>query len=167
MKKVFYLTAILFSFYINAQDREFKITNDGMTDYVVTIVESKNQEEIYKKTLDWVTVTYNTPVKVIKAQLPSEYIRIEGSIPEFQCIYQIEISFKPEKYKFDLISVNRQLGDINMPLELDKKDMLNSKGEVKWIYNLYGKLTPIFNDLNNKLKEFILSDKIPSKKDEW
>ena len=120
-----------------------------------------------KKTLDWVAVTYNTPAKVIKAQVPNEYIRIEGSIPEFQCVYQIEISFKAEKYKFDLISVNRQLADINMPLELDKKDMLNSKGEVKWIYNLYGKLTPIFNDLNNKLKEFILSDKIPSKKDEW
>ena len=49
MKKLFFSTTILLSFYINAQDREFKITNDGITDYVVTIVESKNQDEIYKK----------------------------------------------------------------------------------------------------------------------
>jgi hypothetical protein len=98
------------------QDSLFTLNQDGLTDYIVTNCDGKSQNDLYKKTLDWILVTYNTPSSVIKAQIENNYIRIEGSAgnlvrfgglgaSSYLTRYQIEISFKDGKYKFDLLNI--------------------------------------------------------------
>lgn len=167
MKKNIILLLIFVNGLTNAQETEFKITNEGLNDYVVTTVESKTQAELYQKTLDWVSFQYKSPIDVIKAQILNEYIRINGSIPEYNVTYQIEISFKDGRYKFDVIEINRRMMDITMPILIGEKNLLNKKGEVKGWYNLYPKIVKHLNELNQSLKSFCLSDKIPTKKNDW
>jgi hypothetical protein len=78
MKKILLVLLMLAGFYSNAQETEFKFAKEGFTDYVVGTVEGKTAQELYKKTLDWVSVTYKNPKEVIKAQIENDYIRIEG-----------------------------------------------------------------------------------------
>ena len=102
MKK-YILLFFLFSTIIGfAQETEFKFSKKGFTDFVVVECENKTQSELYKKTLDWVAVNYNTPSDVIKGQIENDYIRIEGFSKDLVANgtrYQIEISFKDGKYK--------------------------------------------------------------------
>jgi len=166
MKKIV-LVLFIISNILNAQETEYKITNEGLTDYVVTTVENKNQAELYKKTLDWVSFQYKSPIDVIKAQMLNEYIRINGSMAEYNVNYQIEVSFKDGRYKFDVIEIKRLISGYNMPLLIGEKNLLNKKGEVKGWYSLYPKIVTHLNELNQSLKSFCLSDTIPTKKDDW
>ena len=86
MNKILLLLLMLVSFYSNAQETEFKCTKEGFTDYIVGIVEGKTSQELYKKTLDWVSYTYKNPKEVIKAQIENDYIRIEGAKSNLLCI---------------------------------------------------------------------------------
>ena len=91
-----------------AQETDFKFSKDGFTDFVIVECEKKTQSELYKKTLDWVAVIYNTPSAVLKGQIENDYIRIEGSAKDVIASgmkYQIEISFKEGKYKFDIVRI--------------------------------------------------------------
>jgi hypothetical protein len=167
MNKIILLLLLLVSGTIFAQESEFKITNEGLTDYIVTKVEGRNQSQLYNKTKDWVSFEYKSPIDVIKAQMQDEYIRIEGSIPEYNVTYQIEVSFKDDRYKFDIIDIKRRVLDYNMTILIGQKNLLNKKGELKGGYNLYPKLINHFNELNQRLKTFCISDTIPTKNDDW
>lgn len=182
---------VLFLLFVNeftyAQEVEFKFTKNRLTDYVVRIVDGKSATELYKKTLDWVAVTYNNPKEVIKAQIKNDYIRIEGSKASLLCTkslgmancwnvrYQIEISFKDGKYKFDLIKfeVHTPPSEYSSGAwnEFDFNNTslyYNSKGEIKSMYKLYpDAIETEFNTLNESLNDFLKSDTIPSKKSDW
>ena len=111
MKKIILLLSLLSSStIIYSQETEFKFVKEGFTDFVITQCEGKTQSELYKKALDWVSVTFKNPKEVIKAQIENDYIRIEGSSKNLVCFnamgkscntakYNIEISFKDGKYK--------------------------------------------------------------------
>ena len=88
MKKIIYflLATISISNLSFGQETEFKFTKEGFTDFVVTQCEGKTQAELYKKALDWVSVTYKNPKEVIKAQIENDYIRIEGSSNSLVCL---------------------------------------------------------------------------------
>lgn len=117
MKKILLGALLLLSILSFAQETEFKFTKDGFTDFVVTTVEGKTQQELYKKTLEWIQVTYKNPKEVLLAQIENDYIRFEGFKPNTLCLnslgmlicenikYQIEVSFKDGKYKFDVIKL--------------------------------------------------------------
>lgn len=186
MKKLLYaivmVTGITFG-----QETEFKLTKDGFTDYVVTECKDKTAAEMYKKTLDWISVTYKNPKEVIKAQIENDYVRIEGASSSLICLnilgmkncfdtkYQIEISFKEGKYKFDVIELQYYVAPGQytrggwFPENFEKIDeYYNKKGEIKGRYKYYPETIPLyFNVTNTKLKEFILSESIPSKKSDW
>lgn len=180
------IVMLLVSISAFAQETEFKFTKDGFTDFVVTPVEGKTQAELYKKTLDWVAVTYNNPKEVIKAQIENDYIRIEGSKKNLVCVtrliefcyntrYQIEISFKEGKYKFDVIKIEYytepskygpggwydfQLNDMN--------EYFKKSGDPRGAYeNCIVQFPKYFNDLNIDLSNFLKSTAIPSKKSDW
>ena len=117
MKKLVCIVALIAQFGFS-QETEFTFDyQKGMTDYIVVTVENKSAAEIYKKVVDWVKVTYKNPDKVILSTIENEYIRFEGSSSTLWCItslgiktcyntkYQIEISVKEGKYKFDLIGM--------------------------------------------------------------
>lgn len=185
MKKI--VLALLIGFCGFAQETEFKFSKEGFTDYVVTEVPGKTQSELYKKAIDWVSVTYKNPKEVIKAQIENDYIRIQGasstlvifnvlgSKTYYDSRYQIEISFKDGKYKFDVIEIEFYTSPSKYgaggwgTLTLTPADyMYNKKGEIKGNYKYFPEtLTTYFNSLNKELEAFLKSDAIPSKKSDW
>jgi len=166
------------------QETEFKFTKDGLTDFVVTPVNGKTQNELYKKTLDWVAMTFKEPGEVIKATVENEYIRIEGFSKELICYsymgkrcgdtkYEIEISFKDGKYKFDVLSIS-EFNNISKSTMWTNFEINNTasyfdkKGEVKSSYKFIVKTVPeYFNNLNLSLRDFVTGDIIASKKNDW
>ena len=171
------------------QDSLFILNQDGLTDYIVTNCDGKTQNDLYKKTLDWILVTYNTPSSVIKAQIENNYIRIEGSAGHLvrfgglgatSCLtkYQIEISFKDGKYKFDLLNMEIYVPpsqyavrsgwcDFNLSERFKTKSYVNDEGDVRPLYKHCHEIPSYFNSLNMSLKSFIQSENIPSKSKDW
>jgi hypothetical protein len=170
------------------QDSLFTLNQSGLTDYVITNCDGKTQNELYKKTLDWVLVTYNTPSSVIKAQIENNYIRIEGSArylvrtggwfaDSYLTKYQIEISFKDNKYKFDILNIEIYVRssqytvggwhDFNLTERFKTKSYLNDYGEVRPSYKYYHEIPSYFNSLNMSLKNFIQNENTPSKSKDW
>lgn len=189
---------LLMPFFSYCQDTTFTFTPNGFTDYVVTKIEGKSQNDLYKKAIDWVAVTYNNPNEVIKAKIENDYIRIEGSNSDMICIkslgtvncnlakYQIEISFKEGKYKFDLIEIKSYASpsqytaggwsETFLPTskffethpEAKNGYFNEDTGEPKKMFKLYVENIPAeFNRLNQSLKDFLLNDKIPSQQKDW
>jgi hypothetical protein len=182
MKKL--LLALLISGSCFAQETKFSFTKDGFTDYVVNDVENKTAAELYKKTLDWVSVTFKNPKEVIKAQIENEYIRIEGSKMglisvvslikmSYQSSYQIEISFKEGKYKFDVIEVKYYIepnkygtGGWHDWQIKDMSEYFNKKGEIKGTFKFIPEsFSTTFNDLNTELKNYLLNSEAIKSKD--
>lgn len=180
------LTAV--SFYSNAQETQFKFVKEGFTDYVVGNAEGKTTQELYKKTIDWINVTYKNPKEVIKAQIENDYIRIEGSKSSMLCMktlgllscndvrYQIEISFKDGKYKFDLIKLEQYLAPSKYTVTSGWSEVglvntsycYKDNGDLRSLFKLYPTaIETEFNSLNTSLNDFLKSDTIPSKKSDW
>jgi len=167
-----------------SQETEFEFTKDGLTDFVVSPVNGKTQNELYKNTLDWITMTFKEPGEVIKANIENEYIRIEGFSKELICYsymgkrcgdtkYEIEISFKDGKYKFDVLSIS-EYNNQSKSIMWSNFDIVNTssyfdkKGEAKSTYKFIVAIVPEhFNNLNLNLKNFLVSDGASSKKNDW
>lgn len=186
MKKL--IIGLLFiTTFANAQETEFKFNKEGFTDYVVGNVEGKTATELYKKTIDWISVTYKNPKEVIKAQIENEYIRIEGAKENMLCLkslgmlncynarYLIEISLKDDKYKFDVIILETYMapsavsaGGWGEVVLSNTSVYYKGNGDLKSIFKLYPlAIETEFNLLNTSLKKFLISDAIPSKKNDW
>ncbi len=196
--KYFLIIFLFFNYSLShGQDSTFSFTKQGFTDYVVAKVDGKSQSDLYKKAIDWISVTYKNPNQVIKAKIENEYIRFEGSNSSLICTkvlglkscdmatYQIEISFKDGKYKFDVIELKYYQKpsqytsggwfEIGLPtpkvVEVNPEAMnayFNDDGEVKKIFRFYVEDIPNeFNSLNNSLKDFLLNDKLPSQQKDW
>ena len=179
---------IFFQFYIFlafAQESEFTLSKDGLTDYIVTECKGKTQSEIYRKTLNWISVIYNTPSAVLKGNIENEYIRIEGSSKDMFALnffgkdfcsatYQIEISFKDGKYKFDIIEL-KYFNEEAFPGPTWKEFNLNNasiyyskRGRISNVFKYLPDTLPQYlNNLNSSLKNFVMSDNIPSKREGW
>ena len=184
MKKIILGLLACFNLAIYGQESEFKFTKEGLTDFVVTPVNGKTQSELYKKALNWVSYSFKEPGEVIKANIENEYIRIEGFSKELICYsymgkrcgdtkYEIEISFKDGKYKFDLMSIsefnNQSKSILWSNFEINNTAAyFDKKGEVKGSYKFIVKTVPeYFNNLNLNLKDFLISDGSLSKKNDW
>ncbi|MCG8808478.1 DUF4468 domain-containing protein [Tenacibaculum finnmarkense] len=182
MKKIICLLTTLITISTFSQKKEFKFNKEGFTDYVVTQCEGRTESELYKKALDWVSVTYKNPKEVIKAQIENDYIKIEGSSNDLACFniyghkgcntskYTIEISFKDGKYKFDVLGNIRFLYSEGSwgSIRLDKTSKYyKKKGEIKRRYKYFPEIANYFNKLNSELKSFLMSENIPSKKSDW
>jgi hypothetical protein len=182
MKKI--IVALLFGFFGFAQETEFKFSKDGFTDFVVTEVTGKTQSELYKKSIDWVSVTYKNPKEVIKAQIENDYVRIEGIKESIMSgylgmkhpiMYEIEISLKEGRYKFDLLSIkyyvpaNQYSAGYWKNYEIkDVADHYKKTGEIKSKYkDDHENFPAYFNQLNKELFTFLSSENIPSKKNDW
>jgi hypothetical protein len=178
MKKILLGLLILVSFNSNAQETEFTFTDDkGMTDFIVTPVEGKTAPEIYKKIVDWIKITYTNPDEVILSTIENEYVRFEGTTNEIdktKSKYQIEISIKDGKYKFDLINLlyydrtiqmygvvgwtNYYGNFISNSTKESRKDKYKKDGSYKvWWRNTPVEVPAFFNKLNKSLSESIVS----------
>lgn len=185
MKKIIFTLMLLFSLNTFSQETEYKLSKDGFTDFIVTSISNKTQSDLYKKTIDWINITYKNPSSVILSKIENEYIRIEGSSFGLVTVnvlgkhpkeskYTIEISFKDGRYKFDVISISGYDSPSQYTsggwfiLDLSNtENIFNKKGELKGTYKYYSDIPLYFNQLNNSLYNFIISESIPSKEDKW
>lgn len=178
MKKIILILLIGFSGL--AQEDKFTFSKKGFTDFVVVNCEGKTKEELYKKTLDWINTIYNTPKEVIKGQIENEYIRIEGAEKSLGVNYQpakymIEISFKDGKYKFDVLNISQFIPGYQYIPSTWKEFYINNtsgyykkNGEIRNGYKYYSIAIPdYFNKLNKNLNDFIFSNEIITKKNDW
>ena len=180
MKKIILLASLLNGIFSFCQEKEFTFTKDGITDFVVTSVDNKTQSELFKKTLDWIAVTFKNPKEVLKAQIENDFIRTEGYSKELLCFntmgktfydanYLVEISFKDGKYKFDLLSITMLNTKSEPNIELNKmNEYYKENGNIRGTYKYFPEIIPVyFNNLNISLNDFLTNDKIPSKKNDW
>jgi len=162
MKKIITTVFLILGLISYSQESEFKFTKDGLTDYIVIKVEDNSQNELYDKTINWINTVYNSPSNVLKAQVKDEYIRFEG-IKDY-CVYQIEISFKDGKYKFDVLSYRHLTTNSNL---LDITLWFNNDGSIKnkRCERLILEHQEFFNQLNLSLKNFIMTN--ANKNKDW
>ncbi len=186
MKKHFTLGLLMITIFSFGQEAVFKLTKDGFTDYVVIPFEGKSQSELYKKTLEWVSMTYKNPKEVILAQIENDYIRIEGFSENLfganlgmgtgktwlSMKYQVEIFFKDGKYKFDVIDMEQKYTTGWMKSEINCKgepldNIYKNNGDPKTYYKFASEDVPLyFNKLNISLKDYIIGN-INAAKGDW
>lgn len=185
MKKI--LIALLIIPFIGiAQHTEFQFTKDTITDYVVSTVEGKTAADLYKKTMDWISVSYKNPKEVIKSKIENEYIRIEGSTENLVVLkplykvnylsrYSVEFYFKEGRFKMDVIRVEgySRGTQTSAPRWFDMdvsspKESYKENGDLRGTYKFWPE--SFCNYFNNLLKELILfmkTDKIDQKSEKW
>ncbi len=161
-----------------SQNTEFSITDEGLSKYVIAETKGHSKEELYNKTIEWINRSYKNPKEVIKSTIPNDYIRIEGysdNVFKRQAIggtiptglrYQIEISFKDDKYKFEVIGI--EMKNTLFPsyssspftvLNLAKGNeyVRKKSGEFRNSYKNVGDIPLFFDRLNAQLKTYIES----------
>jgi hypothetical protein len=173
MKKSIILLYILITSICNGQTNDkikadnFEYTEIGLNDYVITEIEGMTKEEIYNKALNWVKETYKNPEVVLKMKIENEKLRIEAIAIDLLKVkgfssnlsYIIEISFRDNKYRFELSSLLYEN-------TVDYKKIPNFKTDKKMLKN-FGN-TPIdienyFNRLNQGMKDYIIG----KSEDKW
>lgn len=193
MKKLLFLLVFISAF-ATAQETEFTFNNErGMTDFVVAKAEGKTASEIYKKAIEWINITYKNPDKVILSTIENEYIRFEGSSSSFYSInlgimgksyqqtkYQIEISIKDGRYKFDIIGMENYtspsqysrggwsdngLFNGNLTKEYLDKSIYKKDGNLRSVWKNINDVPVYFNELNKSLLDYIMVSQ--KKNDGW
>jgi hypothetical protein len=170
MNKIIIFLIMFFASFSYAQETQFKITKENITDFIVIAFKDKAQSELYKKTLNWIALTYKNPNETIKSQIENDFIRIEGFETNFNgssnCTYQIEISFKDGKLKFDPQLFTIINGTNKFDLFSTHKSYFDSDGIVK------NRLKPTIegsektiNSLINSLNDYINTG--GTKKNDW
>jgi len=176
MKKIVLGLLMVMGFYSNAQETEFTFNNErGMTDFIVTPIEGKTAPEIFKKVIEWIKVTYKNPDKVILSTIENEYVRFEGSSDSFYAMnpiskiyvpvkYEIEISIKDEKYKFDYVGMTIIENGVKIPYfstkskeELENYPIFKKDGTLRSTYKYFIEVPTYLNNLNKSLSESIVS----------
>ena len=163
MRRLLFCLFLLANLNSYSQEKEFVITNEGYSKFVVEEIQKLKKEEIYSKALDWVLITYKNPDKVITAKKENEFIRVNGINEGNEILF--EIAVKDGKYKFSLINYQANSAGIIVPL-MDIKNMLNDEGKVKWIYGGHKRMIKGINDLNKSLKDYI-ENGVPQSKQDW
>jgi hypothetical protein len=150
-----------------AQETEFKFSKDGFTNFVVTETPNFRANEIYSKTLNWIKENYENPNEVIKMTIENESIRLTaienifriynafGDYVDFPLEYSLKISFKENKYKFEVTIINVKHNAIdysNIPKMIYKKNGIL----IKWYRDTPTMIENYFNELNSSLKNYIL-----------
>jgi hypothetical protein len=87
----------------------------------------------------------------------------------FDAKYQIEISFKDGKCKFDVIEIEQFAANQWRILNLtDLSVYFDKNGNLKNMYKCFPEtLTIYFNELNRNLNEYLNSNKSDEKKNGW
>ncbi len=201
MKKfIFLFSTALFSTYVSGQDvatqqiatpnenaTEFTVSKEQqLTDFLIIPSEGKTKEELYKKVVEWISKTYNQPSEVIKAQVENDYIRFQGVETKGYCVnpmieicedmqYEIEISVKDGKYKFDVVklesAITNKYGRVTGWSEIVfKKGWMNfkSNGEIRNQYKeTMPKIARYINGLSKSLNDYIQNKNDAAKQNDW
>ena len=165
---------------------QFTITKaEGLSPFIVVKTEGKTKEELYKKTIEWINKNYNKPSEVIKAQIENDYIRFQGVSKDKYCFtniftmcsdirYEIEVSFKDGKYKFEVLKLEDYYKDtkgFGSWSEVKYKDSwthFKNTGEVRKMYaDNVKQITAFFDGLNKNLYDYIYNQNETAKSNDW
>jgi hypothetical protein len=192
MKKLLFILLSI-SASVAAQETEFTFNNErGMTDFVVTNVEGKTAPEIYKKAIEWIKVTFKNPDKVLLSTIENEYVRFEGfseTLYSYNALgqhyeptkFEIEISIKDGKYKFDLIGMQSLAASsatsaggwydvkfFTTPMnqeDLEKAYVFKKDGTLRSAFKYANEVPTYFNNLNKALLDYVVVSQ--KKNDGW
>ncbi|MDQ1160893.1 hypothetical protein QE422_001261 [Chryseobacterium sp. SORGH_AS 447] len=188
MKKVILTAFLFFSIYSYSQSTEFVLNKDGFTDYLVIDAPQKSASMLYEKTIEWINKTYNNPREVIKANIKDDYVRLEGIKSDLYCYsplglpvcfdvrYQIEVSFKDNKYKFDIAQLEEYVkpsqytsgGWRGLMTDNSTSGFFKKDGSIKGGYKNYLQNIPdYFNNLQKSLSDYINSTGMQAQKKDW
>ncbi len=152
----------------NKHPKTFVYSDEGLNDYVVTRIDSVSKELAYQKTLEWITKNYTNPNVALISKVENEKLKIKAvaqKILEVRNVksnlsYTVEISFKDNRYKFEVLSLKYNN-------KTDYKKIANFKSD-KVLVKDFGQtphnIESFFNQLNGSLKNFILGIK---ENDDW
>lgn len=115
-KLIFTIVVLLVANASFSQSPFFTFKEDGSTEFVVYNADKMTANQIYAKTLAWVSESYKNPDAVIKAKTENEMIRINGFMKDafvrqlststagYDCSYTLVIEFQNGKFraKFDV-----------------------------------------------------------------
>jgi hypothetical protein len=162
MKTLFtiFLFCVVSNTFAQVQSDKFEYATTGLIKSVVIEVPSKTNEEMFNKSMNWVKETWTNPDIVLKMKIDNEKIRV-GAIAKdlvkvkgyaFNLNYIIEISFKDNKYKFEIVSLTTEntADYLNLPNFKTDKRMIKNFGNTPIDIENY------FNALNQSLKNYIL-----------
>lgn len=177
MKNITLSLALFITFLSNGQEK-FTYDEDGLNPkYLVGEAESKTQQEIYKKSINWIKETYQNPDEVIKTTIENKKIRFEavevdlmshsslGSRHFYNTTYTIEIEFREGKYKFEALSISYRVPPSRYNLEKTISiDFTNGeeyyrRGKLKSRTRTIPKaVEDLLNDLSNSLNEYVVKE---------
>tara|TARA_B100001769_G_C21935501_1_gene504059 strand:+ start:210 stop:773 length:564 start_codon:yes stop_codon:yes gene_type:complete len=187
MKKILFVF-ILITSVVYAQ--EYTVTPDGLRDnsnadktYVVINTPGKTAGQNYNNAIKYINKTYKSPKDVIKGDVEGEYISFNTHVSDFLFVknsgvkvvidanYTIELSFKDERVKFEVINLDMYNPEVNskvlfqgsvwsgFPIYKKKKNKL-IRPETKTDIEVY------FNNTINNIKGFLLEE-IKVTDDDW
>ncbi len=181
------LNILLLFFFANlsAQESNFLLTKEGLTDYVVNEHDGKTQSQLYNSTLDWLDFYYDKKEKVIVSKLKNYEIIIESSNDQLVCFgdwekscndskYKIVISFKEGKTKFDLQEIKyfrattKSEREVWVAINLENPEQYyDKKGELRKTYKHLPEIANYMNTLNGKLKDHIANNTSTDSDNNW
>jgi len=185
IKKITLILTLLITAYSFAFGQEKFIYNQkGLNPkYVIVEIDSLKQNELFKKTINWIKETYRDPDEVIKATIDNEKIRFEGFVDNLICHgtwcfythYIIEIEFKDNKYKFTPMEVRyrrpatqytaSEIWYVNFDYGASSYNghdysYYKKNGNLKNLYKtIPSSVETLFNRLNMDLSKYLLTKK--------
>lgn len=184
MRYLLFMIITFSSVLSNAQENDlqkaFTFNHEGLTPkHVIKEVADKNKKELFDKAINWIKETYNNPDEVIQMTIEGEKLRFKG-IQEnalcyyafgiktcFPAIYTIEIEFKDDKYKFNILTlelINDEAGRVDAIDLNDGSGYYKSNGSVRKQFEYIPTgIENIFNGLYSDLNDYIVSEK----NDDW
>ena len=147
-----------------------------------------SKEDLYNKTLEWIKKTYKDPRDIIKTDLENDFIKIESIKEGLRCTapqtskvcydvkYEIEISFKDNKYMFDVTQMeyyeqpteHKKGGWLPLYPNNDASMIFDKEGNLKYgMKNYYQDVPNFFNDLNEQIKNYVEFNERANRKTDW
>lgn len=170
---------------ILGQSESFTYDINGIhPNYVVVELNSLDQEALFKKATQWVKATQKT----IKSTVENEKIYFEGGKENALCTtvmgktscnnvrYEVELAFKDQKYKFQVIRLE-EYGPVNQTglkdwfqtsLEKAPDHYYTRSGALKKEFSsIPGEIAVLYNDLNASLRDYLLKEHTEKKEEGW
>ena len=161
---------------MNAQNETFTIPTEAggeLRGQYVVIEALGTPQENYSKVMNYINKSYNTPSKVIKAQIDGKYIRVEGIYKIFKSAYTyhtIEFNFKQDKIRMKLLNLDYRNGAHYSPtIDYCTYDKTHrADGSVKRsAMKIAIKIVDGVNVLAEVIKTGIAQESSDSSEDEW
>lgn len=158
---------------IEKDSKKLYLTPDGFKDFVVIDCKGQSAKDLYLNSIKYINRMYKNPNKVIKAQIDNEYLKFETYVEKISkvesvmslnisCLYTVELSFKDNKFKYQIISMEMKINQNNpspyylvgspmMGLPVYNKKLELIRPEVKEDFENY------FNDEVINIRNFLTS----------